>query len=68
MPDLAAIDWNAPPAELVAGLERDARRIETPCGEGHVVWRQWGAGPPVAMLHGGFGSLTPWNCNVSALA
>ena len=68
MPDLAAIDWNTPPAEIVAGLERAARRIETPCGAGNMVWRQWGAGSAVVLLHGGFGSWTHWIRNVPALA
>jgi pimeloyl-ACP methyl ester carboxylesterase len=56
------------PAAIVAGLERAAERIETPCGEGHVVWRRWGAGPLLLLLHGGHGAWTHWIRNIPFFA
>ena len=45
-----------------------ARRIETPCGEGSMVWRVWGDGPPLVLLHGGSGSWRHWVRNMEPLA
>jgi pimeloyl-ACP methyl ester carboxylesterase len=56
------------PAAVVARIESRARRVETPCGEGRMIWRLWGAGPSVLLLHGGYGSWTHWIRNVEALA
>lgn len=56
-----------PHAELraVAAL---ARRTETPCGEGTMVWRAWGRGRPLVLLHGGSGSWRHWLRNIPAFA
>lgn len=52
----------------LAQLRGSATRIETPCGDGSVVWHCWGdTGEPVVLLHGGSGSWTHWVRNVSAL-
>src|SRR3546814_1155899 len=40
----------------------------TPCGDGQMVWRLWGEGPPLVLLHGGSGSWTHWFRNIPALA
>ncbi|MGH7045128.1 MAG: alpha/beta fold hydrolase [Stellaceae bacterium] len=53
---------------LVAGIAAEATRIETPCGDGHMVWRIWGGGPPLVLLHGGYGSWMHWISNVLPLA
>jgi 2-hydroxy-6-oxonona-2,4-dienedioate hydrolase len=53
---------------LVAGIAAEAERVETPCGDGAMVWRMWGAGPPLVLLHGGYGSWTHWIRNVLPLA
>ena len=53
---------------IVAGVAAEAQRIETPCGDGGMVWRIWGGGPPLVLLHGGYGSWTHWIRNVVVLA
>jgi pimeloyl-ACP methyl ester carboxylesterase len=32
------------------------------------VWREWGSGKPLLLLHGGWGSWTHWTRNIAALA
>ena len=56
--------------EEVEALQRRAERIETPCGDGGLVWHRWGpaAGAPLLLLHGGSGSWTHWLRNITALA
>lgn len=56
------------PAAEVARLDAAARRIETPCGGGSMVWHVWGEGPALVLLHGGYGSWTHWLRNIDALA
>jgi pimeloyl-ACP methyl ester carboxylesterase len=53
---------------IVEGVAAEAQRIETPCGDGGMVWRVWGNGPPLVLLHGGYGSWTHWIRNVLVLA
>jgi 2-hydroxy-6-oxonona-2,4-dienedioate hydrolase len=55
------------PAAVVARLDAAARRIETPCGAGSMVWRVWGEGPALVLLHGGYGSWTHWLRNIPTL-
>jgi pimeloyl-ACP methyl ester carboxylesterase len=54
-------------AALVEDVDRGAERIETPCGNGRMVWRAWGRGRPVVLFHGGHGSWTHWLRNVAVL-
>jgi pimeloyl-ACP methyl ester carboxylesterase len=56
------------PAEIVDEFERRARRFETPCGGGSLVWRSWGSGPPVLLAHGSHGAWSHWIRNIDALA
>jgi 2-hydroxy-6-oxonona-2,4-dienedioate hydrolase len=53
---------------FVRGVAAEARRVETRCGDGHMVWHVWGDGPPLALLHGGYGSWTHWIRNVIPLS
>jgi len=53
---------------IVEGVAAEAQRIETPCGDGGMVWRIWGDGPPLVLFHGGYGSWTHWIRNVLVLA
>lgn len=56
---------DADAAEL---LERSGRRIDVSDGHRVTVWRCWGAGPAVVLLHGGSGSWNHWVHNIAALA
>jgi 2-hydroxy-6-oxonona-2,4-dienedioate hydrolase len=53
---------------FVDGIAAEAERVETPCGDGRMVWRVWGAGPPLVLFHGGYGSWTHWIRNVLPLS
>jgi pimeloyl-ACP methyl ester carboxylesterase len=53
---------------VVADLDRRARRFDTPCGDGSMVWRAWGSGPPVLLTHGSHGAWSHWIRNIEALA
>ncbi len=57
------------PATLaeVDAIDARARRIDLPFAGGSMVWRCWGAGQPVVLLHGGSGSWTHWVRNIAAL-
>lgn len=55
------------PESEVAAIEARARRIDTPCGEGTMVWRIWGEGRPLVLGHGSQGSWSHWIRNIDAL-
>ena len=54
--------------DFVNGVAAEAERIETPCGDGTMAWRCWGRGPPLVLLHGGYGSWMHWIRNVLPLS
>ena len=54
--------------DFVHSIAAEAERIDTPCGEGTMAWRCWGGGPPLVLLHGGYGSWMHWIRNVRPLA
>jgi pimeloyl-ACP methyl ester carboxylesterase len=58
----------ADPAAVVDALARTARKVRTPCGDGSMVWRVWGAGEPLVLFHGGSGSWTHWIRNIPELS
>src|SRR5258707_15838849 len=55
-------------AALLERLRRDAVELRSPCGKGSMVWHVWGAGTPIVLLHGGYGSWAPWLRNSDAPA
>jgi pimeloyl-ACP methyl ester carboxylesterase len=65
--------WSAaPPREephpALQALADAARQAATPCGHGALIWRAWGTGRPVVLLHGGAGSWRHWVRNIAPLA
>jgi 2-hydroxy-6-oxonona-2,4-dienedioate hydrolase len=56
------------PEQLIAEMDARARRFETPCGAGRMVWRAWGEGPPVVLTHGAHGAWSHWIRNIDAMA
>ncbi|MEO0672428.1 MAG: alpha/beta fold hydrolase [Pseudomonadota bacterium] len=46
--------------EDVQTLEDEAQIVRTRCGDGDLIWRRWGDGAPVVLLHGGSGSWLHW--------
>ena len=72
------VDWHAPPAAVIAAVAGHGERLETPCGDGNMIWHRWSAPPtgtaspvhrpPLVLLHGGWGSWTHWIKAIPALA
>jgi pimeloyl-ACP methyl ester carboxylesterase len=48
-------------------LAAAATIAETPCGSGNMIWRVWGRGAPLVLLHGGSGSWRHWARNIGPL-
>jgi pimeloyl-ACP methyl ester carboxylesterase len=62
-------EYRGAPGAVIAALEADATRVTTRFeGGGAMVWRRWGAGRPLLLLHGASGSWTHWIRNIPALA
>jgi 2-hydroxy-6-oxonona-2,4-dienedioate hydrolase len=59
------------PRSVLDSFIARSREIRTPCGDGDMVWREWGnAAPgtvPVVLLHGGSGAWNHWVHNIPAL-
>jgi 2-hydroxy-6-oxonona-2,4-dienedioate hydrolase len=56
------------PADFVAAIDRASARRTTSSDAGTLVWRIWGSGPLLVLLHGGTGSWMHWVRNVEDLA
>jgi pimeloyl-ACP methyl ester carboxylesterase len=56
------------PAAIVAAVAARGQEIRTPCGDGTMLWRRWGSGPALVLLHGGHGAWSHWIRNVEVLA
>jgi pimeloyl-ACP methyl ester carboxylesterase len=56
------------PSDFLAAVDRASTRHTTPLASGEIVWRIWGEGAPLVLLHGGTGSWMHWVRNVEALA
>ena len=68
----ATLIEEADPATFIASVESRGRRVETPCGDGAMVWHVWGEGntahAPLVLGHGAAGSWLHWIRNIDALA
>src|SRR6476469_4025724 len=53
---------------LIETLDTSSIRRKTPLGDGGLVWRIWGRGDPLVLLHGGTGSWMHWMRNIEDLA
>ncbi len=68
-PDGTSSAWSDHAAYApVAELERAARRTKVSTDEGSAVWREWGSGPLLVMLHGGAGSWSHFFRQIEALS
>jgi pimeloyl-ACP methyl ester carboxylesterase len=67
LPESMTIQTNARPA-LIDTLDNTSTRRTTPVGDGELVWRIWGSGEPLVLLHGGTGSWMHWMRNIEDLA
>lgn len=67
-PERPALTTSADPTTVVDAMTRTAHKVETPCGDGSMVWRVWGSGEPLVLFHGGSGSWTHWIRNVPELS
>jgi pimeloyl-ACP methyl ester carboxylesterase len=56
------------PSGIIASLDRTSVRHTTTSAAGEVIWRQWGAGEPLVLLHGGTGSWMHWIRNIAVLS
>lgn len=56
------------PEVFISRIESLATRSVARAGGGAMVWRSWGEGPPLVLLHGASGSWTHWIRNVLPLA
>lgn len=53
---------------LDAAARRHATPLATETGPGRLVWRAWGRGAPLVLLHGGTGSWRHWGATIGAFA
>ena len=60
-------ETNTRPA-LIDTLDKASTRRTTPVGDGELVWRIWGNGEPLVLLHGGTGSWMHWMRNIEDLS
>jgi len=56
------------PKDVIAAIERAGTRRAMRHGAGETVWRVWGRGFPLVLLHGGTGSWMHWLRNIEDLA
>ena len=62
------LDAGLAPAQIERRFEESAQVLTTPCADGDLVWRVWGDGEPLVLLHGGYGSWRHWIKSIPVLA
>ncbi|MEK9754174.1 MAG: alpha/beta hydrolase [Rhodospirillaceae bacterium] len=69
------VDWLATPKDVIATVAARAERLETPIPGAKpgatMVWHRWPGpddGPPLVLVHGGWGSWTHWIKTVPVMA
>ena len=59
------------PQAILDALLARCTEIRTPCGNGHLMWREWGEAAPerptLVLLHGGFGAWNHWVRTIPSL-
>ena len=68
MPCPGPVSDALPPQVTIAALAAQSHAFRTETQFGPVVWRRWGSGPPVLLLHGSHGSWLHWVRNIAELA
>jgi pimeloyl-ACP methyl ester carboxylesterase len=66
--ELAWADSVDTPERYLNRIEAQSKRFKTVCGKGVMVWRSWGTGQPLLLLHGGHGSWRHWIRTIPALS
>lgn len=61
-------EQNRDPAAFLDRLEQQGQRVESPCGDGTMVWRIWGDGEPLVLAHGAQGAWSHWVRNIERLS
>lgn len=59
---------NQDPEAYIAHFEALAERVETPCGDGTMLWHIWGEGEPLVLAHGAQGCWMHWIRNIEELS
>lgn len=66
--DLSAVSNDAQAQAFIRDWDQSAQQLESISSSGRMVWRSWGEGPAVVLLHGGSGSWTHWIRNIPYLS
>lgn len=54
--------------DYLARVTAAGETVTTPCGDGEMVWHIYGDGPPLMLVHGGYGGWAHWIRNIPVLA
>jgi pimeloyl-ACP methyl ester carboxylesterase len=70
---MAMVTWSTnigrdEPHQTLRAMAEQALCAQTRCGAGSLVWRAWGSGPALVLLHGGSGSWRHWLRNIAFFA
>jgi pimeloyl-ACP methyl ester carboxylesterase len=57
-----------PAPDYLARVTAAGETVTTPCGDGAMTWHLFGEGPPLMLVHGGYGGWAHWIRNIPALA